>query len=37
MSFLLKIFYKEALPYEGWNKYSGVSLQYDGQVVCKKR
>lgn len=33
----LKVFYKEALPYEGWNRYSEVSLQYDGQVVCKKR
>ena len=33
----LKIFYKEALPYEGWNKYSEISLQYNGQVVCKKR
>ncbi|MCB0565637.1 MAG: cell division protein FtsQ [Phaeodactylibacter sp.] len=33
----LKTFYKEALPYEGWNKYSEISLQYDGQVVCKKR
>ncbi len=33
----LKVFYKEALPYEGWNKYREVNLQYDGQVVCKKR
>lgn len=33
----LKAFYREALPYEGWNKYSEISLQYDGQVVCKKR
>ncbi|MCO6481085.1 MAG: hypothetical protein J5I94_30855 [Phaeodactylibacter sp.] len=35
----LKAFYKEALPREerGWNRYSEVSLQYDGQVVCKKR
>lgn len=35
----LKVFYKEALPREdkGWNKYSEISLQYDGQVVCKKR
>ncbi len=35
----LKIFYKEALPREerGWNQYSEISLQYDGQVVCKKR
>jgi len=33
----LKIFYKEALPYEGWNKYSEISLKYDGQIVCKKK
>lgn len=33
----LKIFYKEALPYEGWRKYATINLEYDGQVVCKKR
>ncbi|MCO6492656.1 MAG: hypothetical protein J5I98_29835 [Phaeodactylibacter sp.] len=33
----LKVFYKEALPYEGWNKYSEISLEYGQQVVCKKR
>lgn len=33
----LKTFYREALPYEGWNRYSEISLQYAGQVVCKKR
>ena len=32
----LKIFYKEAIPYEGWNKYSEISLKYEGQIVCKK-
>lgn len=29
----LKIFYKEALPYEGWRKYSVIDLRYRGQVV----
>jgi len=32
----LKIFYKEAIPFEGWNKYSMISLKYDKQIVCKK-
>lgn len=33
----LKIFYKEAIPYEGWNKYSEISLKYREQIVCKKK
>jgi len=33
----LKIFYKEALPYEGWTKYSEISVKYEGQIVCRKR
>jgi len=33
----LKIFYKEAIPYEGWNKYSEISVKFDKQIVCKKR
>lgn len=33
----LKIFYKEAIPYEGWRKYKTVDLRYEGQVVCNKR
>ena len=33
----LKIFYKEAMPHEGWRKYRSVNLEFDGQVVCKKR
>lgn len=32
----LKIFYKEAIPYEGWNKYQEISLKYKKQIVCKK-
>lgn len=33
----LKIFYNEAIPYEGWAKYSEISVKYDGQIVCRKR
>lgn len=32
----LKIFYNEAIPYEGWNKYDEISLKYGKQIVCKK-
>ena len=31
----LKIFYEEAMPYEGWDKYSEISLKYKDQIVCK--
>lgn len=31
----LKAFYKEAIPYEGWNKYTEINLKYDGQIVGK--
>jgi cell division protein FtsQ len=31
----LRIFYKEAMPYEGWDKYSEISLKYKDQIVCK--
>lgn len=31
----LKIFYKEGIPYEGWDKYEEISLKYDNQIVCK--
>lgn len=33
----LKIFYKEALPYHGWEKYSKISLKYAGQVVGTRK
>jgi hypothetical protein len=25
------------MPYEGWNKYSEISVKYEGQIVCRKR
>jgi cell division protein FtsQ len=31
----LKIFYKEILPQMGWNKYTRVSLEYEGQIVAE--
>lgn len=33
----LKVFYQEGLPYEGWNKYSSINIEYKGQVVCSKK
>lgn len=32
----LKLFYKEVLLREGWNKYEIISLKYKNQVVCKR-
>lgn len=29
-------FYKNGLPFEGWNKYSEINLKYENQIVCKK-
>lgn len=31
----LRIFYEEAMPFEGWDKYSEISLKYKDQIVCK--
>lgn len=33
----LRIFYKEAMPYEGWDVYSEISLKFEDQIVCKKK
>lgn len=33
----LKVFYKEGLPYEGWNKYETINLKFRDQIVCKKK
>ena len=33
----LAIFYKEAMPYEGWDAYTEISLKYEDQIVCKKK
>ena len=32
----LKIFYREAIPYEGWEKYEEINLKFRKQIVCKK-
>ena len=29
----LKLFYQEALPYEGWQKFKKIDLAFEGQVV----
>ncbi|MEO1517777.1 MAG: cell division protein FtsQ [Bacteroidota bacterium] len=34
--FRLKTFYKEGMPYAGWNKYKNINLKFKGQIVCKK-
>lgn len=31
----LKIFYTKGLPYEGWEKYSEITVKYGGQIVAK--
>lgn len=31
----LMIFYKEILPVKGWNKYTRVNLEYEGQLVAE--
>jgi cell division protein FtsQ len=31
----LRIFYKEILPQQGWNKYERVNLEYEGQIIAE--
>lgn len=33
----LKVFYKEVMPYEGWEKYEEIKVKYEGQIVGRKR
>lgn len=35
--FYLKTFYKEAMPYKGWQKYKTINLKFKGQVVAGRR
>jgi cell division protein FtsQ len=35
--FYLKTFYKEAIPYKGWQKYKTINLKIKGQVVAGRR
>ena len=33
----LDIFYREAMPFEGWSKYDQINLKYHNQIVCRKK
>ena len=33
----LESFYKDGLSQAGWNKYSHIDLEFDNQIICKKR
>lgn len=33
----LEAFYKQAMPVNGWAKYSSINLKYANQVVCSKK
>lgn len=35
--FYLKNFYREALPYKGWQRYKTINLTFKGQVVAEKK
>ena len=30
-------FYRYALSQKGWNKYSYIDVEFDNQIICKKR
>lgn len=32
----LRIFYREGLPYTGWNEYATINLKFKNQVVCTR-
>ena len=33
----LQVFYREAMPVAGWDRYRVVNIEYKGQVVCQRR
>lgn len=33
----LLVFYRQAMPVAGWNRYRVVNVEYKGQVVCQRR
>ena len=33
----LEMFYKYGLSQAGWNKYSYIDIEFDNQIICKKR
>lgn len=32
----LKIFYDQALPHEGWDKYRLIDIRFNNQIVCRR-
>jgi cell division protein FtsQ len=33
----MKEFYKDVMPKVGWNKYESINLEFDNQIICKKK
>lgn len=33
----IRTFYEKALSRVGWNKYSRISVEFDNQIICKRR
>lgn len=33
----LKLFYREVMPYKGWQEYDTISVKYRGQIVATRR
>ena len=33
----LEKFYKYGLSQAGWNKYSYINVEFDNQIICKKK
>ncbi|MGE5349381.1 MAG: cell division protein FtsQ/DivIB [Actinomycetota bacterium] len=33
----LQVFYRQAMPAAGWDRYRVVNIEYKGQVVCQRR
>ena len=33
----LEKFYRYGLSMAGWNKYSYISLEFDNQIICKRK
>jgi cell division protein FtsQ len=31
----LELFYKQIVPYKGWNTYKRVNVEFDNQIVCE--
>ncbi len=34
---VLRVFYNEAMPVAGWDKYDEIDMRFNGQLVCRKK